>query len=292
MPTPANPMEFRDAVEWARRRGVLPTTLSTRDLESLPAEIRRLAFFSSKVAEAGLLQDMQDNLAELVRGVSDGPGQGLDQATVRLRLKQLLERSGYRPETGTQGSIQDLRTDARLNLIIETQARMAQGYGQWTRTNSDGARLAFPAQELVRLFQRRVPRGFEVHKGQIVERDPQYWQNRWKAAGGEIYEGRMIALKDSPVWAEISRFGTPWPPFDFNSGMGVKNVGRREAVRLGLIEPSSRVSDPRDQYGVDSGLSASAGNFDAALLQRLQDALQEGLNQEFTLNADGILEAV
>jgi hypothetical protein len=285
-------MEFRDAVEWARRRGVLPTTLSTQDLESLPAEIRRLAFFSSKVAEAGLLQDMQDNLAELVRGVSDGPGQGLDQATVRLRLKQLLERSGYRPELGTQGSIQDLRTDARLNLIIETQARMAQGYGQWTRTNSDGARLAFPAQELVRLFQRRVPRGFEVRKGQIVERDPQYWQNRWKAAGGEIYEGRMIALKDSPVWAEISRFGTPWPPFDFNSGMGVKNVGRREAVRLGLIEQASRVSDPREQYGVDSGLSASAGNFDAALLQRLQDALQEGLNQEFTLNADGILEAV
>lgn len=292
MPVPQNPMEFRDAVEWARQRGVLPTTLSTRDLESLPAEIRRLAFFSSKVAEAGLLQDMQDNLAELVRGVSDGPGQGLDQATVRLRLKQLLERSGYRPETGTQGSIQDLRTDARLNLIIETQARMAQGYGQWTRTNSDGARLAFPAQELVRLFQRRVPRGFEVRKGQIVERDPQYWQNRWKAAGGEIYEGRMIALKDSPVWAEISRFGTPWPPFDFNSGMGVKNVGRREAVRLGLIEPSSRVSDPREQYGVDSGLSASAGNFDAALLQRLQDALQDGLNQEFAINADGILEAV
>jgi hypothetical protein len=285
-------MEFRDAVEWARRRGVLPTTLSTQDLESLPAEIRRLAFFSSKVAEAGLLQDMQDNLAELVRGVSDGPGQGLDQATVRLRLKQLLERSGYRPDSGTQGSIQDLRTDARLNLIIETQARMAQGYGQWTRTNSDGARLAFPAQELVRLFQRRVPRGFEVRKGQIVERDPQYWQNRWKAAGGEIYEGRMIALKDSPVWAEISRFGTPWPPFDFNSGMGVKNVGRREAVRLGLIEQASRVSDPREQYGVDSGLSASAGNFDAALLQRLQDALQDGLNQEFTLNADGILEAV
>lgn len=285
-------MEFRDAVEWARRRGVLPTTLSTQDLETLPAEIRRLAFFSSKVAEAGLLQDMQDNLAELVRGVSDGPGQGLDQATVRLRLKQLLERSGYRPESGTQGSIQDLRTDARLNLIIETQARMAQGYGQWTRTNSDGARLAFPAQELVRLFQRRVPRGFEIRKGQIVERDPQYWQNRWKAAGGEIYEGRMIALKDSPVWAEISRFGTPWPPFDFNSGMGVKNVGRREAVRLGLIEPSSRVSDPREQYGVDSGLSASAGNFDAALLQRLQDALQDGLNQEFAINADGILEAV
>jgi hypothetical protein len=290
MPTPSTPLEYHDAVAFARQRGVMPTTLSSMELEALPGEIRRAAFFSSRIAEAGILQDLQDLMGELSRGVSDGPGQGLDQPTVRLKIKEMLARSGYAPEAGTQGSIQDLRTNARLNLIIETQLRMAQGYGQFQRANSGGARLAFPAQELVRLFRRRVPRGFEEVKGRIVERNPQYWTDRWTAAGGELHDGRMIALKGADVWERISRFGTPWPPFDFNSGMGVKNVGRRECLRLGLITPEQRVPDPREDYGLDDGLAAG-GNFDAALLQRLQQALRDGLGQDFALNADGILEA-
>jgi hypothetical protein len=215
---------------------------------------------------------------------------GVDQATVRLRIKQAISQIGYQPDAGRQGTISDLRTDARLNLIIETQQRLAQGYGQFQRANSGGARLAFPAQELVRLYQRRVPRGFEEVKGRIVERNPKYWLDRWQAAGGEVYEGRMIALKDSPVWEGISRFGTPWPPFDFNSGMGVKNVGRRECLRLGLIEPDQKIEDPRPQYALDDGMAAS-GNFDASILQRLQDSLKSGLGQDFQVNADGILEA-
>ena len=290
MPLPSQPMEYADALAFARQRGVLPTTLTSDELQALPAEIRRSAFFSSQVTEAGLLQDMQDQLGELTRGVSDGPGLGLDQPTVRLKLKQIIARSGYQPAAGRQGTISDLRTDARLNLIIETQQRLAQGYGQFQRANSGGARLAFPAQELVRLYQRRVPRGFEEIKGRIVERNPKYWLDRWQAAGGEVYDGRMIALKDSPVWEGISRFGTPWPPFDFNSGMGVKNVGRRECLRLGLIEPDQKIEDPRPQYALDDGMAAS-GNFDASILQRLQDSLKNGLGQDFQVNADGILEA-
>ncbi len=292
MALPANPMEFRDAVEWARRRGVLPTSLSSRELESIPAEIRRASFLSARITEAGLLQDFQDQLAQLARGISDGPGQGLDQATVRLRLKELIARSSYQPGAGAEGGIQDLRSDARLNLIIETQTRMAQGYGQWTRTNSDGARLAFPAQELFRQFMRRVPRGSEVRQGQVVEVNPRYWEDRWRAAGGEIYDGRMIALKDSEVWSKISRFGTPWPPFDFNSGMGVRNIGRRECVRLGLIQPEQRVSDPRQEFGLDDSVAANVSDWDAELARRLQEVLEQGLQSEFQVNDDGILEAI
>lgn len=291
MPLPSQPMEYADALAWARQRGVLPTTLTSEELLGLPAQIRRMAFFSSQISEAGLLQDMQDLCGELTRGVSDGPGLGVDQATVRLRIKQAVDRIGYQPDAGRQGTISDLRTDARINLIIQTQLRMAQGYGQYQRANSGGARLAFPAQELVRLYQRRVPRGFEEVKGRVVERNPMYWLDRWQAAGGDVYDGgRMIALKDSPVWEGISRFGTPWPPFDFNSGMGVKNVGRRECLRLGLIEPDQQVADPRAQYALDDGMAAS-GNYDAALLQRLQDSLRSGLGQNFEVNSDGILEA-
>jgi hypothetical protein len=45
-----------------------------------------------------------------------------------------------------------------------------------------------------------------------------------------------VALKLSPIWAQLSRFGTPYPPFDFNSGMDVEDVGRRKARELGLLE--------------------------------------------------------
>ena len=45
----------------------------------------------------------------------------------------------------------------------------------------------------------------------------------------------MIALKDDPVWTGISAFGNPFPPFDFGSGMGVRNISRKEALELGVL---------------------------------------------------------
>ena len=76
------------------------------------------------------------------------------------------------------------------------------------------------AQELVRVEARDE------------ERD---WAGIWHAHGGAFYDGRMVALKGDPVWVAISRFGLPYPPFDYNSGMGVEDVAHDEAVALGLI---------------------------------------------------------
>lgn len=79
---------------------------------------------------------------------------------------------------------------------------------------------AFPAQELVRKEGRKAPRA---------------WHKRWTEAGGTLHEGRMVALKTDAVWTKINRFGTPWPPFDFQSGMGLVELDRDEAEVLGLI---------------------------------------------------------
>ena len=86
----------------------------------------------------------------------------------------------------------------------------------------------WPAQELVRVFARRVPRGT--------------WKQRWAEAGGQLYGGRMIALKTSPVWVNISRFQQPYPPYDFGSGMGVVDIDREEAVRLGLLKETEALT--------------------------------------------------
>jgi hypothetical protein len=55
----------------------------------------------------------------------------------------------------------------------------------------------------------------------------------------------MIARKDSPIWEELSRFHTPYPPFDFNSGMWVKDVSREEAVGFGILGEWDRVAPQR-----------------------------------------------
>ena len=128
----------------------------------------------------------------------------------------------------------------QLDLIHETNVRQARGYAQYMEATTDGALAAFPAQELVRVRDRKMPRD---------------WSGRWTAAGGRLYGGRMVALKTDPVWTKISRFGTPYPPFDFNSGMGVEDVGRAEAIALGVIkegDPPQHV----ERRGFNDGLSA------------------------------------
>ncbi len=119
---------------------------------------------------------------------------------------------------------------------------MAAGYVQAEIANTYGARLAFPAQELVRIEERDKPRD---------------WRRRWVDAGGHLYGGRMIALKDDPVWTGISRFGTPYPPFDFNSGMGVDDVSYDDAVALGVIQPEYKPPEISPLKDFNDGLEAS-----------------------------------
>ena len=47
--------------------------------------------------------------------------------------------------------------------------------------------------------------------------------------------GQMVALKTSPISVELSRFGYPYPPFDFNSGMWVRPVSDDDCEALGLL---------------------------------------------------------
>ena len=48
-----------------------------------------------------------------------------------------------------------------------------------------------------------------------------------------------------PIWSAISRFGNPYPPFDYNSGMGVDDVSYDEALKLGVL-PSKHYQPPEE----------------------------------------------
>jgi hypothetical protein len=190
--------------------------LSTAQRERISADINDAAFFSSKVSDAKLLERMQDYIARAARGES-----GFYRNGFISKMKSVLP--GAQSETtASRGALTELSSSRRLGLIFDFQRErmnaevfLAQG------ENPDHAWL-YPALELIRESRRNVPRN---------------WRERWIDAGGKLYAGRMIALRDDPIWRKISRFGSPTPPFDFNSGMGLEEVSRTEAERLGLIKP-------------------------------------------------------
>jgi hypothetical protein len=231
------PIPFEEARQAVLAKGLLPTDLDTRGLSNLHEQIRANAIFSARVTDIRILEKIQSEVGRLVAGKGEGPGDYKGKSDVRLALKNLLEDISYQPKLGDEGTIKDLRTDQRLDLIVETQQRMATGYAQYTRGLTPAALNAVPCLEFKRIYHRTTPRGSHRVKGVLVVDNPHYWRDRWQSLGGEVYEGRMIAKKGDPIWADISRFGVPYGPPDFNSGFGQSPVRRRESIRLGIITP-------------------------------------------------------
>jgi hypothetical protein len=254
------PLPFKEAVQSRAVRELLPTELRTRLLNEIPAALRERAFFSAGVTNAQFLQEADKKIDELLAGKAD-------RATMRLELKQLLDRLEYKPAEGEEGTLTDLSSDDRLNLILDTNLQMAQGYGNWAQGQDSAILDQWPAQELIRVIDSKVKRD---------------WESRWTAAGGEFYEGRMIALKNDPIWVKISRFGLPYPPFDFNSGMDLQDIDRDEAIRLGVIDRDTEIMPQERPF--NDGLEATL-NVGSAIA----DALQSLFGSRAKLGADGVL---
>ena len=202
--------------------------VDTAGWSKVQAGLRDRAFFSSQVTEAKILHAMRQNVAELVSG-------GKSPSEVRRDLRAYLDSIGYAPAAQDAGTIKDLYTKARLDVMMKTNADQAKGYASHLRATTAGAILAFPAYELVRVERRKLPRD---------------WGARWAAAAqkvgweGVARSGGMIALKTSPIWAALSRFGNPFPPFDFNSGMGVRDVKKSVCREIGLLGPNEQPKIP------------------------------------------------
>lgn len=260
-----SPVPFHEALQSAEVKALLPTSLSSRQLMALAPELRERARFSAATVNASYLQEISDTIVDILNpGTVERDGrlvtQGIDVASARLRLGEKLKEIGYHPSPEDAGTIKDLSSDKRLNLVIKTNTEMAQGYGNWMQ--GQATLDAFPAQELFRAEDREEPRN---------------WIERWRGAGGRIVGGgRMIALKNDPIWIEISAFGLPYPPFDFNSGMDVRDIDREEAVSLGLIGPDEQIQPQDRGFNDDMQLSnpAKDAQLRAALLTSLGDEVE------------------
>lgn len=243
------------AAEKILQKALVASNLDSSQWNSIQAGLRDRAFFSSEVAKANILDAMRRMAADKASGVS--------ASDARVAMRDFLRSIGHETPDDLKGTIKDLYAKSRLDVIIKTNVAQARGFIQHAEGMTPGALWAFPAQEFLRVEERREPR--------------KDWAQRWQKAGGKIYGGRMIALKTDPVWTRLGPFGNPYPPFDWGSGMGVQDVSRKEAQELGLDVPdapgAAHSGDGRSASGqFNSGMQAEIPmRHDSPEAQKLSD---------------------
>lgn len=243
------PLPFTEALASREARSILATLGRTVDLDRLPAAIRMRSMFSAAVTNARHLQLIDDLVVEVLEG-------RLSLADAKMRIGEFLKRAGFSPDPSRPRDLKNFFSDARREMQIRMNTELMQGQGRWIRDQDPDLLDAFPAQELVRFESRDE------------ERD---WQAIWVRNGGRLINGRMVALKNDGIWERISRFGYPFPPFDFNSGMGLRDVTREEAMALGLIDLNTRVEPDERAARINDDLELDAG----VRNERLRSALEE-----------------
>lgn len=269
------------AAEKILQKALVTSGLDSRGWNSVQAGLRDMAFFSSQVAEQRILGVMREGSVHQVSGA-------MDMSKVRMEIRDYLQSNGYHAQPGEEGTIKDLMTKARLDVMLKTNVATARGFIQYARGMEPGAFAAFPAKRLLRIRQRKQGRD---------------WAARWKAAGDEAgWEGvcrdfgEMVALKDSPIWQKLGNgaggyrdaLGNPYPPFAFGSGMGVVNVSRKEAIELGLISDEElrektaeleKRRDAGDHLSMTAQLSASfdAGHWTSSTKKFLENSFGDQL---------------
>lgn len=237
---------FQDAINDLVGRNVLPTNLGSAELRQLSQSVKRQSLFSARTTLTGYLDEIKSTVESIINpqqvlreGETQTVTEGFNPATARAALRDKLKALGYSATPGEEGSIKDLSSDARINLVIKTNTELAQGAGRFIQANDPAVLDGFPAQELVRYDEKDEPRD---------------WAARWRtaaqvandpgAAAALGLHGRMVALKSSGIWQALGdgagghndTLGNPFPPFAFNSGMWVESVSREEAIDLGLIK--------------------------------------------------------
>ncbi|NQT94195.1 MAG: hypothetical protein HQ559_15645 [Lentisphaerae bacterium] len=225
------PIPFQEAIESRLAKTLLPTTASSRELAGIPAELKERSFFSARTNNARHLA-RTDTIIKRIIAPTGKPGEYMNEARARQLIRASLQSIGYDPADidAVPGSLKDLASEARVRVMLDTNVKMARNYGNWKQGQTEAILDQWPAQELTR------------HESRQVQRN---WRERWnraRSSAGVVgqstdgYSGRMAALKNSPIWTALSRFGLPYPPFDYLSGMGVDDVDRDDAERLGIID--------------------------------------------------------
>lgn len=101
---------------YIERKQAIATDLTTREMQELSCQIRERAFWSATVNNAKVVNTMQRACADFAKG-------NLSMSDARLAIQKALDSVGYKPADGTKGSIRDLNTFRRQDLICAPTLR-------------------------------------------------------------------------------------------------------------------------------------------------------------------------
>ncbi len=225
------------------------TALSAAEIaDYVPQALRDTSVFSARTVYAEHVAATQADIVKSLDGT-------LGAAEIRARMKLRLAKLGYQPDPDKRGGLQDLSSDRRTNLVISMQESAARGYAVWRSHQDPALMTVWPAQELYRALSRKVPRD---------------WQRRWNDARRALGEGNtsasyaatqagpFVALKNDPIWTrpEVNRFGHPWTPFDYESGMRLRNIKASAARSMGVLQGKAYPKPQRDPMRQPQSASA------------------------------------
>ena len=172
-------------------------------------------------------------LEALMNGEKASNGALMRRDIVISDIKSFIENMSATTE---DEDILKLADEKRIAMVIDINRGLIQRCGSHGGSISGGALLAFPADELISIR----PEDCIIKK----------WKAKWISEGGQLYDGRMIALKDDEIWKRISIFNLPFPPFDLDGDATIRNISRREAISLGVMTPGYKLK-PITTYKVE-----------------------------------------
>jgi len=108
----------------------------------------------------------------------------------------------------------------QITHAIEINGLLLRKYRQVDSEYDEAILGEFPAAELIILGEMDFARD---------------QRSAWQEAGGKIYNERMVARKDDPVWARFSDFGFPFPPFSMDRMIDVADVDFDTAEQWGIV---------------------------------------------------------
>lgn len=157
--------------------------------------------------------------------------------------------------------------EPRLIEVIESSQRC---YGRmWEESKNTDAIWQYPAWELC--------------LGQYWEESLSEWHSRWQGCGGQLHEGRMIAVKWDTIWAKLSStfydgLGQPYPPYARSSCAHWTSIDQDEAIVTGAISESV-FNDYVAQFPREPLLGKDGNPISKELLQSLLNELTESIHR-------------
>lgn len=289
--------DVTQAIVRLQQQGKLPSSLTQGTVDAMRKSLRRyfdkisntkideFADEARKAVEATLHTEQEVRPAqELTTTVGTGTGEASSQVTA------FLEEA-----TGT-----NVAQRFNMDFFQRIAREVALGAGKQVAMNLDQTRVdEYPALELVRVYDREIPRGERREKGVIVDDEENGWPARWEAAGGELIDGRMVALKDSDIWQALGdgeggyddTLGNSFAPFAFNSGMDTDEVNREDAVALGLMDDEDEAQGADLDFDELIALPTEAKMYAASVRHRA--LMAEEVGHEFHGNqwtdAEGVI---